>query len=125
MTVVTPLAAMSSTRISGARVAGPPSPPPPRMWTWGSTRPGKDGHPRGVDGLGLEPDRADPARLGHGLDRPSGEEDVPLSQGLRPEDLCAADQGEHADLRGRTLACFRTPGQTGGPPMIFPDDFVK
>ncbi len=41
MTVVTPLATMSSTRISGARVAGPPSPPPPRMWTWGSMSPGR------------------------------------------------------------------------------------
>ncbi len=45
MTVVTPLATMSSIRISGARVAGPPSPPPPRIWTWGSTSPGTTRRP--------------------------------------------------------------------------------
>ena len=40
MMVVTPEPTMSSIRISGARVAGPPSPPPPRGWTCESTIPG-------------------------------------------------------------------------------------
>jgi len=40
-TVVMPPATISSTAISGARVAGPPSPPPPRIWTCGSMNPGR------------------------------------------------------------------------------------
>ena len=101
MTVVTPLETMSSTRISGARVAGPPSPPPPRMWTWGSMSPGRTRLPAGVDDLGLEALDADAARIGHGLDDAAGEQDVLPAERLGGEDVSVADQSDHGRLLDR------------------------
>ena len=98
MTVVTPLATMSSTRISGARVAGPPSPPPPRMWTCGSMSPGTTRFPAASTTSAPQPPAVRRPGSATASMTAARDEDVLPSERLRREDLSAAYQGDHGRL---------------------------
>ncbi len=64
----------------------------------GIDEPGEDAFPGRVHGLDFEAVDPDAARFGHGLDRPSGEQDVLPAERLGREDLSSADQSDHGGL---------------------------
>ena len=100
MTVVTPLETMSSIRISGARVAGPPSPPPPRMWTCGSMSPGRTRFPAASTISASSPSiRMRPGSVTASIDA-AGEQDVLPAERLGRMNERVSDERRHGVLLG-------------------------